>query len=219
MPRARSAPNASREATPAPAVEGLARRISQCRVCIESPLGLPLPHAPRPVFRLSATARLCVCSQAPGVRVHVSGKPFTDPSGDRLRVWLGTTSEEFYDQRRIAFVPMGFCFPGHAADGADLPPRKECARTWHHEIFASMPQLELILLVGSHAQHWHMPESRSAGMARTVEDWPRVLAARTRPRFLPLPHPSWRNNAWLARNPWFEADLLPALRHEVRRLL
>ena len=215
MPRAKTHQDAQQTA----ALNGLATRIARCRVCVDNPIGAPLPHAPRPVIRLSASARLCICSQAPGTRVHASGQPFTDPSGDRLRAWLATTSEEFYDTSRIAIVPMGFCFPGHDAKGGDLPPRRECARTWHTEIFGAMPQLELILLVGTHAQHWHMPESRAAGMSETVRDWKRILESPTRPRYLPLPHPSWRNNSWINRNPWFETDLLPALRVAVRQLI
>lgn len=217
---------ARRRARPAPAgspiaarLEALAARISACRVCIDAPIGKPLPHAPRPVVRPSPTARLCICGQAPGVRVHASGTPFTDPSGERLRAWLGVSGEEFYDQARVAIVPMGFCFPGHDAHGGDLPPRKECARTWHADLFAAMPQLELILLVGSYAQQWHMPQTTQAGMTQTVRGWRTILGTRAKPRYLPLPHPSWRNNAWIKQNPWFESDLLPALRQEVRRLL
>lgn len=213
--RARVAPPASAAAQ----LATLTARIAACRVCVDAPIGKALPHAPRPVLRPSVTARLCICSQAPGVRVHASGTPFTDPSGDRLRAWLGVTSDEFYDQSRIAIVPMGFCFPGHDSSGGDLPPRKECARTWHEDVFAAMPQLELILLVGSYAQRWHMPETTKAGMTDTVRGWRTILGARMRPRYLPLPHPSWRNSGWLKQHPWFEADLLPALRREVRTLL
>ena len=120
----------------------LVAEIGGCRICREAPHGNPLPHEPRPVLRPSATARICISSQAPGVRVHASGTPFTDPSGDRLRAWLQLTPEEFYDQRRVAIVPMGFCFPGHDTAGGDLPPRRECALTWHERLFAAMPQLE-----------------------------------------------------------------------------
>src|SRR5262249_33765440 len=130
----------------------LLREVAACRICRDTPQGPPLPHEPRPVLRPSETARLAICSQAPGVRVHASGVPFTDPSGDRLRAWLAVTSEEFYDQARVAIVPMGFCFPGHDAAGGDLPPRRECVAHWHKRLFATMPQLELVLLVGSYAQ-------------------------------------------------------------------
>jgi uracil-DNA glycosylase len=202
-------------------LDDLLRDIRACRICRDAPLsGRPLPHEPRPVLRPSATARLAICSQAPGTRVHASGTPFTDPSGDRLRAWLGVSSEEFYDQARVAIVPMGFCFPGHDASGGDLPPRRECAAAWHGRVFAAMPQLELILLVGSYAQRWHLGEAgKGRSMADTVGRWRDLLAARDRPRYVALPHPSWRNNAWLTANPWFERDLLPAVRREVRRLL
>ena len=197
----------------------LGREIRACRICIERPEGAPLPHAPRPVLRESATARICICSQAPGVRVHASGTPFTDPSGDRLRGWLGLSSAQFYDRSRIAIVPMGFCFPGHDGSGGDLPPRRECARAWHARLFAAMPQLELVLAVGSYAQRWHLGAAAGGSMTDTVSSWRTLLDARTRPRRVPLPHPSWRNNAWLAANPWFERDLLPRLRGEIGRLL
>jgi uracil-DNA glycosylase len=171
------------------------------------------------VVRPSATARLAICSQAPGVRVHASGVPFTDPSGDRLRAWLALTPEEFYDQARVAIVPMGFCFPGHDAAGGDLPPRRECASAWHARLFAAMPQLELVLLVGTYAQRWHLGLPIGAGMTETVRQWQAHLTSAETPRRIALPHPSWRNNAWLAANPWFERGLLPALQREVRRLL
>jgi uracil-DNA glycosylase len=202
---------------PAPKLDRLVREIRACRICRDAPEGAPLPHEPRPVLRPSATARLCICSQAPGVRVHASGTPFTDPSGDRLRAWLALTPAEFYDQARVAIVPMGFCFPGHDAAGGDLPPRRECATRWHRRLFDAMPQLELILLVGAWAQHWHL--NRREGMAHMVAGWRARLEAKEVPRKVPLPHPSWRNNAWLAANPWFERDMLPAVRIEVRRLL
>ena len=192
--------------------------VRRCRVCRDAPRGRRLPHEPRPVLRPSATARLCICSQAPGVRVHASGIPFSDPSGDRLRGWLGLTRDEFYDTTRIAIVPMGFCFPGHAADGGDLPPRRECAPLWQERVFAAMPRLELILLVGGHAQRWHLREAGGT-TTETVGRWRELLRATQIPRRVVLPHPSWRNNRWLADNPWFTRDMLPDLRREVRRLL
>jgi uracil-DNA glycosylase len=197
----------------------LVREVRACRICRTTPDRAPLPHEPRPVLRPSTTARICICSQAPGVRVHASGTPFTDPSGDRLRAWLGVSPEEFYDHRRIAIVPMGFCFPGHDAGGGDLPPRRECARTWHTRLFPLMPQLELILLIGSYAQRWHLGEAGQGAMTDIVHNWRQQLAAKTRPRRVALPHPSWRNNAWLTAHPWFERDMLPKLRRQVRRLL
>jgi uracil-DNA glycosylase len=201
-------------------LDRLLAAISGCRHCVETPKGKPLPHEPRPVLRASRTARLVVCSQAPGTRVHVSGTPFTDRSGDRLRDWMGVTPEEFYDVKRVAIVPMGFCFPGQNDKGADLPPRRECATVWHRKLFAALPQIELMLAVGSYAQNWHLGEDAGASLQDTMLDWRRYLHDRTRrPRILPLPHPSWRNNGWLTRNPWFEAELLPVLRREVRKLL
>ncbi len=199
-------------------------RIRACRICIETPRTTPLAHEPRPVLRVSTTARIAVCGQAPGTRVHASGKPFSDPSGVRLRSWMGVDEDTFYDVARIAIVPMGFCFPGLDAKGGDRPPRKECALAWHADLFALMPQLELLLLVGSYAQHWHLPERRKDSTSDLVADWRLVSrpgATRTHPRSIafPLPHPSWRNNAWIRARPWFEADLLPALREEVGKRL
>lgn len=195
----------------------LLREITTCRICIEAPAKTPLPHAPRPVLRPSATARLCIASQAPGTRVHASGVPFTDPSGDRLRDWLGLTQDEFYDTSRLAIVPMGFCFPGQDERGADLPPRGECAPAWRARVFAAMPRLELILLIGQYAQTWHLGRARGASMTETVRRWRGYLDAT--PALLPLPHPSWRNNHWLKKNPWFEAEVLPELRQRVRQLM
>lgn len=203
---------------PAADLARLVREVQACRICRDAPKGVALPHEPRPVLRPSTTARICICSQAPGVRVHASGKPFTDPSGDRLRTWLGVTPQEFYDQSRVAIVPMGFCFPGHDSAGGDLPPRRECAPTWHDRLFALMPQLELVLLVGSYAQRWHLGAGKSS-MTEIVGRWREQLGAAAKPRRMALPHPSWRNNAWLSANIWFERDLLPELQREVRRLL
>jgi uracil-DNA glycosylase len=200
-------------------LQRLLAAIRACRHCVEAPQGKPLPHEPRPVLRASATARLAVCSQAPGTRVHETGTPFTDRSGDRLRAWMGIGKEEFYDEARVAIVPMGFCFPGQNASGADLPPRLECALRWHRELFAALPQLELVLAVGSYAQRWHLGDAAGKTLQETMHDWRKHLARKRRPRVFPLPHPSWRNNAWLTENAWFEKELLPVLRREVRRLL
>ncbi len=200
-------------------LEALRARISGCRVCVDAPEGRPLPHAPRPVLRVSATARLCVCGQAPGTRVHNTGIPFNDPSGERLRGWMGLTCEEFYDESRIAIVPMGFCFPGHDAKGGDLPPRKECARAWRTALFDALPRFDLILLVGHHAQKWHLGRDARRTLTETVADWRAYAERQAMTRCLPLPHPSWRNTAWLKRNPWFEAEVLPYLRAQVRRLI
>lgn len=200
-------------------LESVLAAIRSCRHCIETPQGKKLPHEPRPVLRASSTARLAVCSQAPGTRVHRSGTPFTDASGDRLRDWMGVTPAEFYNEARVAIVPMGFCFPGQDAKGADLPPRKECARLWHAKLFAALPRIELVLAVGAYAQNFHVGEAAGASLQQTMLAWRKHLKRKTRPRVLPLPHPSWRNNGWLRANPWFEAELLPVLRREVRRLL
>lgn len=208
----------------AAALDEYVARIRACRICVEAPRGAPLAHEPNPVLRVGATARIAVCSQAPGTRVHASGKPFTDPSGVRLRTWMGVTDDEFYDTTRVAIVPMGFCFPGLDANGGDRPPRKECAPLWHAGLFALMPNVELVLLVGSYAQRWHLPERRSQSTSDLVADWrtiSRKSATRTHPgaTVYPLPHPSWRNNAWIKTRPWFEGELLPVLRREVRRRL
>jgi uracil-DNA glycosylase len=183
-----------------------------CRICADEPEGPPLPHAPRPVFRVSATATVCVAGQAPGARVHASGIPFTDPSGDRLRAWMGVDSDTFYDVSRIAIVPMGFCFPGVDGRGADLPPRRECAPAWRAKLFAAMPRVRLLLAVGAYAQAWHIGALARPTLTATVAAWREIMAASGDPVVVPLPHPSWRNNAWLTRNPWFEAELLPVLR-------
>jgi uracil-DNA glycosylase len=170
-------------------------------------------------LRVSGTARLAVCSQAPGTRVHASGIPFTDASGDRLRDWMGVGPKEFYDEARVVIIPMGFCFPGQDAHGGDLPPRTECAKLWHPSLFARLPQLELVLAVGSYSQRWHLGSNMGESLQATMVDWRKHLRRKKRPRILPLPHPSWRNNAWLMRSPWFEEELLPVLRREVRKLL
>lgn len=200
--------------------EALLRRIRACRICCDAPAGPPLPHEPRPVLRVSPTARLLICGQAPGIKVHQSGIPFTDRSGDRLRDWLGVTAEEFYDTTRVAIVPMGFCFPGYDAKGSDLPPRAECAPAWRDQVLAQLPATELLLTVGTYAIRWHMPERARAPLAQTLADWRAVLAEpRNGPPILPLPHPSWRNTGWLKAHPWFEADVLPELKSRVRSLL
>ncbi|MHA1523239.1 MAG: uracil-DNA glycosylase family protein [Alphaproteobacteria bacterium] len=191
----------------------LLAQIAQCRICRDTQDAPPLPHEPRPVVVASDTARLLICGQAPGARVHASGKPFTDPSGERLRAWLGLSEAQFYDAARVSIVPMGFCFPGHDAKGGDLPPRKECAATWHHDLFALMPQIELVVAVGQYGQKWHLAGSRKKSLTETVRTWPHYGA--TTPPVVPLPHPSWRNNGWLKRNPWFEVELLPDLRRRI----
>jgi uracil-DNA glycosylase len=197
-------------------LERLTADIRACRICRESNLR-PLPHEPSPVLVPSITARILIAGQAPGTRVHATGIPFNDRSGDRLRDWLGISREEFYDRGKFAIVPMGFCFPGNDAQGGDLPPRRECARAWRGRLLALMPQIELVLAIGSYAQGWHLGGPRRS-LSETVADWRTVHATTRAPRILPLPHPSWRNTGWLKRNPWFETELLPVLRGEVTRL-
>lgn len=201
--------------------KALAREIANCRVCREAPRRTPLPHAPRPVCVLSSTARIAICGQAPGTRVHASGRPFTDPSGDRLRDWMGIGEDLFYDATRIAIVPMGFCFPGLDAKGGDLPPRPECRALWHERVFEAMPQLRLKIVIGAYAQAYHLGRHRRGSVRETVAAWREILEA-TRAGgvgAICLPHPSWRNNAWLRNNPWFERDCLPVLKREVAALL
>ena len=180
-----------------------------CRVCAA---GLPL--GPRPVLRARSTARLLIVSQAPATRVHETGIPFDDPSGDRLRGWLAVDRETFYDQDRIAFVPMGLCYPGRDSRGSDNPPRAECAPLWHPPLLAALPAVELTLLVGLYAQRHYLGTRRRGKLTGTVRAW-----ADYGPAYLPLPHPSWRNTGWLKRNPWFEAKLVPELRVRVHALL
>ena len=192
----------------------LLREIRACRICVEAPKGAPLPHEPRPVLRASTTAKIAVFGQAPGNLVHQSGKPFTDPSGVRLREWMGVSEAEFYDDTKVAIIPMGFCFPGYDAKGGDKPPRKECAVAWRARLMAAMPNIKTAILVGAYAQKWHLGDKARGNLTETVEAW-RDFA----PAYFATPHPSWRNNVWLKKNPWFEAELLPVLRKKVRMLL
>lgn len=168
-------------------------------------------HEPRPVFQVGAAARILIIGQAPGRRVQESGVPWDDPSGDRLRDWLGVDHDTFYDPDRIALLPMGFCYPGHGRSG-DLPPRPECAPMWHPRILAELPDDRLTVLIGAYAQERYLPE-RSKTLTETVSRWREHL-----PTFV-LPHPSPRNQRWLAKNPWFEADVIPALQARVRDAL
>ena len=192
----------------------LLREIRACRVCVETPKGAPLPHEPRPVLRASSTAKIAVFGQAPGNLVHQSGKPFTDPSGVRLREWMGVSDEEFYDEKKIAIIPMGFCFPGYDAKGGDKPPRKECADHWRERLMAALPNIKTAILVGGYAQKWHLRDGAKGTLTETVANWRDYS-----PRYFATPHPSWRNNVWLKKNPWFETDLLPQLRRRIRALL
>ncbi len=203
------------------ALEALRHDIARCRICRDAPLkGVDdrLPHEPRPVAVISGKARILIAGQAPGLRVHESGLPFDDASGNRLRDWLNVSRETFYDRDVFAIVPMGFCFPGYDAKGSDLPPRRECAPQWRDPIMASMPQIELVLAIGQYAQAWHLGARRMKTMTETVQNWRSYLHSNQCIPVLPLPHPSWRNSAWLRKNPWFETELLPLLREHVERL-
>ena len=197
--------------------EDLLARIAACRICVERPRGRPLPHPPRPVLQPGPLAPILIAGQAPGTRVHASGRPFTDPSGDRLRAWLGVGADRFYDPRCFAILPMGFCFPGLSPAGADLPPRRECAPAWRSLVLAEMPHVRLVVCLGAHAMRWHMGPLFDGAVDRSVRNWERAMSLS--PAVMPLPHPSWRNNAWLKANPWFERELLPVLQQQVASLL
>lgn len=171
-----------------------------------------LPFGARPVVQLHPDARILVASQAPGRRVHASGIPFDDPSGDRLREWLGIDKATFYDPRKLAILPMGFCYPGTGKSG-DLPPRPECAPTWQNKLLAQLPKLELTLAIGQYAQQWHLNEPKRT-LTERVKDWRHYW-----PDVVCLPHPSPRNNIWMKRNPWFETEVIPELRKRITELL
>lgn len=203
-------------------LERLRAAIAACRICRDNPARGPtdrLPHEPRPVATLSATAKILIAGQAPGLKVHETGLAFNDASGDRLRQWLNVDRTIFYDRNKFAIAPMGFCFPGYDANGGDLPPRRECAPHWRAQVIAAMPQVELVLAIGQYSQIWHLGTLRKRSMTETVASWRSYLAAEEGPAILPLPHPSWRNTGWLKRHPWFEAELLPVLRERVETLL
>ncbi|HEX9790332.1 MAG TPA: uracil-DNA glycosylase family protein [Kiloniellales bacterium] len=192
--------------------EDLSALLAAARACTVCAAHLPL--GPRPIVRAGSTAKLLIIGQAPGTRVHETGIPWNDRSGDRLRAWLAVDKDVFYDEGRIAIVPMGFCYPGRDARGGDKPPRPECAPLWHPPLRAALTGVELTLLVGQYAQGHYLGPRRQGSLTETVRAW-----AEYGPEVLPLPHPSWRNTAWLKKNPWFEAALLPELRARVHRLL
>ena len=191
------------------ALARLSTEARACTICADE-----LPLGPRPVFRVSPTARLLIVGQAPGTKVHGTGIPWNDASGDRLRGWLNLDPEIFYDESRIAIVPMGFCYPGVDARGGDRPPRKECAPAWHPRFLKLLPKIELTLLVGLYAQAHYLGDRRKVTLTDTVRAFKDYG-----PNFMPLPHPSWRNTGWLRKNPWFEAELLPVLRRRVTKLI
>ena len=190
-------------------LEAVLADIAACRACAPE-----LPHEPRPVVRVSPQTRLLICGQAPGRRVHESGLPFTDPSGDRLRGWMGLDYETFYGRPEIGVAAMAFCFPGTNPKGGDFPPPPRCAQLWRPQLLQQLPRVELTLLVGGYAQEWALGERMQANMTETVRAW-RDYA----PAILPMPHPSWRNTGWLKRNPWFEDEVTPYLRQRVLEIL
>ncbi len=190
-------------------LDALLSEIAACRACADD-----LPHIPRPVVMVSEHTRLLICGQAPGRRVHESGLPFTDASGLRLREWMGVDEATFYDSGRIGVAAQAFCFPGTSPKGGDYPPPPRCARLWRARLLALLPRVELTLLVGAHAQRWALAEQARASMSETVRAW-RAFG----PQVIPLPHPSWRNTAWLRANPWFGQELVPHLRARVQEVL
>ena len=191
-----------------PALRPLLEAVRACAVCAPH-----LPHGTRPVLQADARARILVAGQAPGRKVHASGVPFDDASGDRLRQWMGLDRDRFYDPALVAILPMGFCFPGSGPAG-DRPPRPECAPLWRERLLQALPRIRLTLVIGQYALAWHLPQLAHGGVTAAVHAW-RDAA----PAVLPLPHPSPRNNRWLAANPWFEQTVVPALRDQVDRLL
>lgn len=190
-------------------LESLLNEVRACRICAEE-----LPLGPRPVLRAQVSARILIAGQAPGTRVHETGIPWNDPSGDRLRDWMALDRDTFYDESQIAIVPMGFCYPGRDSRGGDLPPRPECVAHWHERILRELSNVELTLLFGQYAQRYYLGKRIKKSLTDTVRSWREYL-----PEFLPMPHPSWRNSAWLKRNPWFDRDVVPELRRRVESLL
>lgn len=186
----------------------LLARVRSCDICAAE-----LPLGPRPVVRGTPEARLLLIGQAPGTRVHESGIPWNDASGERLRDWLQMSDDDFYDESKIAIVPMGFCYPGVDAKGGDKPPRPECAPEWHPPLLAALPNVQLTLLIGQYAQRRYLAKSRKKTLTETVRHWHDYA-----PDYLPLPHPSWRNNVWVKKNPWFAEEVLPELRGRVSDL-
>jgi uracil-DNA glycosylase len=189
-------------------LDDLAAAVRACRLCADH-----LPLGPRPVLRVSSTARLLIAGQAPGTKVHESGIPWNDASGNRLREWLDLPKSIFYDDTKVAIIPQAFCYPGKGANG-DLPPPPICQKTWHPRLHAAMPQIETFILAGRYAQAYHLRDARRRTLSETVAAWREYS-----PNYFPVPHPSWHNNHWLKANGWFERELVPALRKRVRVLL
>lgn len=197
---------------PSSRLSALLSEVRACTLCAHD-----LPRGPRPVVQAGRRARILVVGQAPGTKVHVTGIPFNDPSGDRLRAWMGIDRDTFYDADQIALLPMAFCYPGRGKSG-DLPPPPRCAQTWRAKLMRELPNIELTILLGQYAQAWHLPADESASRGKTLTDT--VLAWRQFiPEQVPMPHPSPRNNLWLRRNPWFEIEVIPWLQRRVKKLL
>jgi len=188
------------------AFTGFLSEIHDCRICVNN-------LEPNPVFQLDQKATILIAGQAPGIKVHKSGIPFDDPSGERLRDWLGISRNDFYNKHKIAILPMGFCYPGTGKSG-DLAPRPECARAWRDDIIAAMPNIQLTLLIGHYAIRWHLGERRKRSLTETVKAWQSYG-----PTLIPLPHPSPRNNIWLHKNPWFISNVIPYVRKRVRTII
>lgn len=188
--------------------------IRKCTLCRDRFSATATGHEPRPIVWYRPGARIVIAGQAPGTRVHVSGRPFSDPSGDRLRDWMGIDEATFYDQSRIAILPMAFCFPGLDTKGSDLPPPAICAKTWRGRVMEQLGTPRLTLLIGAYAQKWHLGDGATGGVTATVARW-RIHPA----GIFALPHPSWRNSGWIKKNPWFTSQLLPALRIHVKDAL
>lgn len=186
----------------------LLTEVRACVICADS-----LEAGPRPVLQVDGRARILIVGQAPGRKVHASGVPFDDASGDRLRDWIGIERDQFYNPALMGILPMGFCYPGTGKSG-DLPPRPECAPQWRNRLLAHMPNIELTLVIGKYAMDWHLPDTASANLTETVKAW-RAFG----PRVLPLPHPSPRNNLWLKANPWFVEEVVPYLRERISLIL
>ncbi len=188
--------------------ESTLSKVKSCKLCIQH-----LPHGVRPVVQIDPNAKILIAGQAPGSKVHKTGIPFDDPSGDRLRLWMGINKETFYDATKIAILPMGFCYPGTGKSG-DLPPRKECAQQWRTKLLELMPNIQLTLAIGQYAIRWHLPETKKESLTNTVKSWKNHW-----PDMLPLPHPSPRNNIWLKKNDWFESEIIPPLKDRVKALV
>ncbi|WP_372571725.1 uracil-DNA glycosylase family protein [Ruegeria jejuensis] len=190
-----------------PSSHALLEEIRACAICKDLPLG------PRPILQISESAKILIVGQAPGKKAHDKGIPFDDPSGDRLRSWLGVDRKTFYDASKFAILPMGLCYPGSGKSG-DLPPRPECAPAWRDRVLNMLEAVELTLLIGRYAIDWHLPEYSDDTVTAAVQSWRDVW-----PKKLILPHPSPRNNRWLKANPWFETDVIPALQQRTKQLL